>query len=186
MSRTFGVSAVSYSRNDTLGARAFASHAIGDSGEWEAEVSYAFVQDRGAAVNCVDAVSCYGTSRAVLVSVGGTLYYRFNRDWFGLASAYVSWLGGDMTLFAVLEAEFERSVTMLKRVREVDRLLDDNAVLQSAIVLRNPYVDALSLLQIALLRRKRALSEHDAERTRVDDALATTLSGIAQGLRNTG
>ena len=65
-------------------------------------------------------------------------------------------------------------------------MLDDNVVLQSAIVLRNPYVDALSLLQIALLRRKRALSEHDAERTRVDDALATTLSGIAQGLRNTG
>jgi phosphoenolpyruvate carboxylase len=103
-----------------------------------------------------------------------------------IASAYVSWLGGDMTLLAVLEAEFERTVTMLKRVRGADRLLDDNVVLQSAIVLRNPYVDALSLLQIALLRRKRALSEHDAERTRVDDALATTLSGIAQGLRNTG
>jgi phosphoenolpyruvate carboxylase len=91
-----------------------------------------------------------------------------------------------MTLLAVLEREFERTVTMLKRVRGADRLLDDNVVLQSAIVLRNPYVDALSLLQIALLRRKRALSEHDAERTRVDDALATTLSGIAQGLRNTG
>jgi phosphoenolpyruvate carboxylase len=30
------------------------------------------------------------------------------------------------------------------------------------------------------------MSEDDAERTRVDDALATTLSGIAQGLRNTG
>ena len=103
-----------------------------------------------------------------------------------IASAYVSWLGGDMTLLAVLEAEFERTVTMLKRVRGADRLLDDNVVLQSAIVLRNPYVDALSLLQIALLRRKRALSEHDAERTRVDEALATTLSGIAQGLRNTG
>jgi len=103
-----------------------------------------------------------------------------------IASAYVSWLGGDMTLLAVLEAEFERTVTMLKRVRGADRLLDDNVVLQSAIVLRNPYVDALSLLQIALLRRKRALSEHDAERTRVADALATTLSGIAQGLRNTG
>ena len=103
-----------------------------------------------------------------------------------IASAYVSWLGGDMALLAVLEAEFERTVTMLKRVRGADRLLDDNVVLQSAIVLRNPYVDALSLLQIALLRRKRALSEHDAERTRVDDALATTFSGIAQGLRNTG
>jgi phosphoenolpyruvate carboxylase len=103
-----------------------------------------------------------------------------------IARAYVSRLGGEMALLAVLEAEFERTVTMLKRVRGADRLLDDNVVLQSAIVLRNPYVDALSLLQIALLRRKRAMSEDDAERTRVDDALATTLSGIAQGLRNTG
>jgi hypothetical protein len=88
-SRTFGVSTVSYSRNESLGARVFASHAIGTAGEWEAEVGYAFVQDKGL-VNCMDAVSCYGTSRVAIVSAGGTLYYRFNRDWFGLASAYVS------------------------------------------------------------------------------------------------
>ena len=52
---------------------------------------------------------------------------------------------------------------------------------------RNPYVDALSLLQIALLRRKRQGDlTTDVERETLDNALATTLSGIAQGLRNTG
>ena len=61
-------------------------------------------------------------------------------------------------------------------------LLSDNPVLQAAIALRNPYVDPLSLLQIALLRRKRAGDDDP----RVGEALATTLSGIAQGLRNTG
>ena len=50
-----------------------------------------------------------------------------------------------------------------------------------------PYVDALSLLQIALLRRKRSGSAVTGEeRALLDGALATTLSGIAQGLRNTG
>jgi phosphoenolpyruvate carboxylase len=39
---------------------------------------------------------------------------------------------------------------------------------------------------VALLRRKRATPEGDAARAPVEDALATTLSGIAQGLRNTG
>jgi phosphoenolpyruvate carboxylase len=103
-----------------------------------------------------------------------------------VARTYVSQLGGDLSLLTALEEEFERTVRMLLRIRAAERLLDDNVVLQSAIVLRNPYVDALSLLQIALLRRKRSMSEGDAERPRVDEALATTLSGIAQGLRNTG
>jgi len=59
-------------------------------------------------------------------------------------------------------------------------------VLQAAIALRNPYVDPLSLLQIALLRRKDTMPEDDAARATVEAALATTVSGIAQGLRNTG
>lgn len=62
-------------------------------------------------------------------------------------------------------------------------------MLQAAIALRNPYVDALSLLQISLMRRKRTAGESDAsegERAVIQEALATTLSGVAQGLRNTG
>jgi phosphoenolpyruvate carboxylase len=45
----------------------------------------------------------------------------------------------------------------------------------------------LSLIQIALLKGKQQLASDD-ERARkpVDAVLATTLSGIAQGLRNTG
>jgi phosphoenolpyruvate carboxylase len=65
-------------------------------------------------------------------------------------------------------------------------MLMDNDVLRSSIALRNPYVDPLSLLQISLLRRKRALREADAELKPLDDAIGTTLNGVAQGLRNTG
>jgi phosphoenolpyruvate carboxylase len=103
-----------------------------------------------------------------------------------IAHAYVEALGGDTHLLARLEREYRDTVDALLRIRSTDMLLSDNPVLRSAIGLRNPYVDPLSLIQIAMLRRKRQahLSERDGEA--VDAVLATTLSGIAQGLRNTG
>jgi len=52
--------------------------------------------------------------------------------------------------------------------------------------LRNPYVDALNLLQVSLLKKKRKLADDDAELKLLDAALGTTLNGIAQGMRNTG
>ena len=104
-----------------------------------------------------------------------------------IARAYVRHLGGDLKLLDLLVDEYQRAVESLLLIRGHRQLLDANPVLQSAIALRNPYVDPLSLLQISLLRRKRTGVAADAkEKEAVDDALATTLSGIAQGLRNTG
>lgn len=103
-----------------------------------------------------------------------------------IAHAYVRELGGDETLLETLEEEFRRTVDAILRIRESSQLLTDNPVLQSAIRLRNPYVDPLSLLQISLMRRKRELEGRHEEHQQVDAVLATTLSGIAQGLRNTG
>jgi phosphoenolpyruvate carboxylase len=104
-----------------------------------------------------------------------------------IARTYVRHLGGDLELLGRLEEEFQRTVDAVLEIRNTEHLLRDTPVLQSAIGLRNPYVDPLSLLQIALLKKKRALPEKDgAERERVENVLATTLSGIAQGLRNTG
>ena len=47
---------------------------------------------------------------------------------------------------------------------------------------RNPYVDPMSLVQVELLRRKRAAGNTDG----VDYALGATINGIAAGLHNTG
>ena len=103
-----------------------------------------------------------------------------------IARAYITSLGGDEALLARLEQEFNDTVTAILRIRETTVLLTDNEVLRSAIALRNPYVDPLSLIQIAMLKRKRAGAPDEAEAESVDAVLATTLSGIAQGLRNTG
>jgi phosphoenolpyruvate carboxylase len=104
---------------------------------------------------------------------------------FEIARAYVVRLGGDVTLFERLEEEHARTVQSLLEIRQRDHLLADSPVLQTAIWLRNPYVDPLSLLQIVLMARKQAGGD-DEEQQKIRDALATTLSGIAQGLRSTG
>ncbi len=96
-----------------------------------------------------------------------------------VARSYVEALQGDLALFEELQAEYERTVSALLAIRGSDRLLADNEVLRASIDLRNPYVDALSLLQVGLMVRKR-----DGEP--VDLALSSTLNGVAQGLRNTG
>jgi phosphoenolpyruvate carboxylase len=44
----------------------------------------------------------------------------------------------------------------------------------------------LNLLQIALLKRKRALSPDSPDIKLLDQVLGTSLNGIAQGMRNTG
>jgi phosphoenolpyruvate carboxylase len=66
---------------------------------------------------------------------------------------------------------------------ERDHLLADNPVLRRSIDVRNPYVDPINIVQIALLDRLR----HDEV---VDDqlwqAFLVTVNGIAAGMRNVG
>jgi phosphoenolpyruvate carboxylase len=106
----------------------------------------------------------------------------------GVARLYVRTLGGarEAQLLESLESDYEATVRAILAIRQSPALLNDQPVLQSAIALRNPYVDPLSLIQVSLLKRKQARGEGDAELESVDAVLATTLSGVAQGLRNTG
>jgi phosphoenolpyruvate carboxylase len=103
-----------------------------------------------------------------------------------IARLYVRELGGDIGLFERLEEEFRRTVAALLRIRQSDYLMQDNPMLQTAIGLRNPYVDPLSLLQVTLMRRRQDTAADDPALALVNAALASTLNGIAQGLRNTG
>ncbi|HJQ34760.1 MAG TPA: phosphoenolpyruvate carboxylase [Pyrinomonadaceae bacterium] len=85
-------------------------------------------------------------------------------------------------VFKMIEDEFERTRRVVLRVSGQTRLLERNPVLARSIELRNPYVDPMSLVQIELLRRKRAGEESEE----LDYALAATINGISAGLRNTG
>jgi phosphoenolpyruvate carboxylase len=103
----------------------------------------------------------------------------------GIASLYAS-LVPDAALrgrvFGTLSAEFERTRAAVLDVTGQKDLLESNPVLARSILLRNPYVDPMSLIQVDLLRRKRAGEDTDE----VNRAIAGTISGIAAGLRNTG
>jgi len=85
-------------------------------------------------------------------------------------------------MFALIEEEFTRTRDAVLRITNQEELLEANPVLLRSIRLRNPYVDPMSLVQVELLRRKRA-GETTPE---IDDALAATMHGISSGLRNTG
>jgi phosphoenolpyruvate carboxylase len=89
--------------------------------------------------------------------------------------------------WAAIETEFGRTVTWLLRITGRDRLLDGAPVLQRSIALRNPYVDALSEVQVRLLRRLRALPPDDVEGRAMHLRLVQlSVNGIAAGLQNTG
>jgi len=85
-------------------------------------------------------------------------------------------------VFGMIEEEFARTRDAVLRITGQTRLLEENPVLARSIRLRNPYVDPMSLIQVDLLRRKRAGEESDA----LNYALAATINGISAGLRNTG
>ena len=85
-------------------------------------------------------------------------------------------------VFSLVTEEFERARTAVLRVTGQRRLLEEDFVLARSIRLRNPYVDPMSLIQVDLLRRKRAGEESDE----LNYALAATINGISAGLRNTG
>jgi phosphoenolpyruvate carboxylase len=85
-------------------------------------------------------------------------------------------------VFSTVQEEFQRTRRAVLAITGQARLLENNPSLAHSLRLRTPYVDPLSLIQIELLRRKRA-GEGDEE---LNYVLAATISGIAAGLRNTG
>jgi phosphoenolpyruvate carboxylase len=85
-------------------------------------------------------------------------------------------------VYDMFDAEFHRSVRALLAVTQQSELLESNQVLAHSIKLRNPYVDPMHLIQVDMLRRKRA----GEDTPQVNHAIAATISGISAGLRNTG
>ena len=90
-------------------------------------------------------------------------------------------------VFSVLLAEFELTQRMVLALVGQSTLLETNTVLEHSIRLRNPYVDPMSLIQVELLRRKRAATRSGVGPSpELDRAITATINGISAGLRNTG
>jgi phosphoenolpyruvate carboxylase len=96
-------------------------------------------------------------------------------------------LGDRDDLADLVMDELTLTRTWVVRVTGGTELLDNKPVLQRAVKMRSPYVDALSLLQLRALRALRAGAAEgapaDPEQQRL---LLLSVSGVAAGLQNTG
>jgi phosphoenolpyruvate carboxylase len=121
-----------------------------------------------------------------------------------IAERYLA-LGNNDQLAARVLAEYDLTRDLVLKVTGHDRLLAGRAVLARAVALRDPYVDALSHLQLRALAEVRAAEERAAadgtagadaagqgtgdshgERAALLRFLLLTVNGVAAGLQNTG
>jgi len=102
----------------------------------------------------------------------------------GIAEIY-SRLSGELhdEFFPIIEKEFNLTRDLILDYSDHHELLEGDLTLQRSIMLRNPYVDPMSLMQVDLLSRWRAAGREDDA---LFDALLASVNGIAQGLQNTG
>jgi phosphoenolpyruvate carboxylase len=102
----------------------------------------------------------------------------------GIAGHYDALAGEKLRVFAEpIAKEYALTVRHVLQLRGSVNLLDSDSTLQRSIMLRNPYVDPMHLMQVDLLRRWRATQRRDEA---LFAALRATISGIAQGLQATG
>lgn len=103
-----------------------------------------------------------------------------------IAREYLS-LGDRDDLATIVLDELRLTRDWVIRITGGDALLQNKPILQRAVQLRTPYVDALSLLQLRALRALRtAATTEPVETPDLQRLLLLSVSGVAAGLQNTG
>ncbi len=99
-----------------------------------------------------------------------------------IADRYLA-LGARPDLAALVREEYDLTRQLVLAVTGHDRLLGSHPILARAVALRDPYVDALSHLQLRALAALRAGS---GDTEQLERLLLLTVNGVAAGLQNTG
>ena len=86
------------------------------------------------------------------------------------------------SIFSRISAEWSATTNAVLMLTGQKCLLESNPALSESIRLRLPYIDALNLLQLDLLRRRRSGAD-DEETLR---GIHMSINGISAGLRNSG
>ena len=98
-----------------------------------------------------------------------------------IANAYEALVDSEHRRFIpVLHEEYGRTRREILKLRGGSRLLDRESTIQRSIMLRNPYIDPMHLIQVDLLQRWRASGREDRE---TFAALVASVSGISQALQ---
>ncbi|PAF47824.1 phosphoenolpyruvate carboxylase [Helicobacter sp. 12S02634-8] len=88
-------------------------------------------------------------------------------------------------IWDMIKSEYDKTMHYILYVRQEKELLENDSQLRESILLRKPYITALNLLQIELIK-KYNLSLYQDQKTRLMEQIHSTIVGIAQGMRNTG
>ncbi|MFB7893836.1 phosphoenolpyruvate carboxylase [Microbacterium sp. NPDC056044] len=95
-------------------------------------------------------------------------------------------LGDRDDLATLVRDEMRLTRDWVIRITGGTELLGNKPVLQRAVKMRSPYVDALSLLQLRALRALREAPEGAPVDPELQRLLLLSVSGVAAGLQNTG
>ncbi|MFN8440036.1 MAG: phosphoenolpyruvate carboxylase [Caldilineaceae bacterium] len=108
------------------------------------------------------------------------------------ADMHIALLYADLTdeetrniIFNDILEEFARTEQMILQITGESELLDNEPWLQRSIKLRNPYVDPLNYIQVALMERMRQESDPELLE-KMQAAVLLSVNGVAAGLQNVG
>ncbi|MGP1449696.1 MAG: phosphoenolpyruvate carboxylase [Wolinella sp.] len=88
-------------------------------------------------------------------------------------------------IWGMINDEYSRTLSGILLIRGERELLENEQSLRESILLRRPYLTALNLFQVELIK-KYYTSIYDEQRLRIIEQISSTVVGIAQGIRNTG
>jgi phosphoenolpyruvate carboxylase len=84
-----------------------------------------------------------------------------------------------------VRAKHLQTENVIKEITGHTRLAENNKILTRALLVKNPYVDCLNILQAETIKRMRESNDSEVDH-QLKDALTTTITGIANGMGNTG
>jgi len=89
-------------------------------------------------------------------------------------------------VYKIISKEYARTTENVINIAKINELLEETPHLALSLTRRNPYLDPLNQIQLALIKKYRDESLSDEERTEWLHPLLRTISAIAAGMRNTG
>jgi len=89
-------------------------------------------------------------------------------------------------IYELIRAEYLRAVEQILHVADGKALLEESPSLALSLATRNPYLDPLNSIQVALLRRIRATPPQEQADSPWLEPLLRSINAIAAGMRNTG
>ena len=89
-------------------------------------------------------------------------------------------------VYKIISKEYTRTTDNVLSIAKINELLEETPHLALSLTRRNPYLDPLNQIQVALIKKYRDESLSDEVREQWLHPLLRTISAIAAGMRNTG